>query len=535
MWRRRLPSSLRQRRRRLADLRAGPVPSELPKLEPAPAAVRRHANSQLPDIVRPDLAAADMAPAASGPVARLAVPLAEPAPDRPSTATTAGHDAPCMLAGPPLVKQSREVRIALKPARAGVAAVPDALEPQAGRIDLEELSVRISGHNLALARLAGRLQAGGIWQFDALTVALGDLEDLSARRGDLTLYWDLISDEQRLAVGVLDSPAAAVSLLSARISAARGAARPARRRSHRGGPSAGRRVRRPLAPVGATGRQRREIILPGPCRARSAPHGPLGGGVGGYDQASLPAAPCAKLPCRTCSNRRATRFPLSRPACALAAHATRSESCPVRGGDHAARPAIGPGRRRHGQNPGGDLSHCRADPPAAPAPERILAVTFTNKAAAEMQAARGGPAGQAAAAQARDFHVSLAVRPRFCGVTPAGWAIRRNLPSTIGATRKAWPGRPCAKSRWPTPCCGPGDLLNHHQPLEMPVVRPDRPPSVAATDKEHLAAIGLSPLSKRPQGRWSRSISTICCCAPKSCSSVSPTFAGPKPAASPTC
>ncbi len=128
---------------------------------------------------------------------------------------------PRSLADPPLVRQSREVRIALKPARAGVAAVPDALEPQAGRIDLDELSVRISGHNLALARLAGRLQAGGVWQFEALTTAVGELEDLSARRGDLTLYWDLIGDEQRVAVGVLDSPAAAISLLSARISAAR--------------------------------------------------------------------------------------------------------------------------------------------------------------------------------------------------------------------------------------------------------------------------------------------------------------------------
>ncbi len=200
------------------------MPVDPPKLEPAPAAVgTRRTTSQLPD-VRPEWTQAE--PAASGPrhadAASGAQHLATagPAP----LPAQAEADVPRPLAARPLVKQSREVRVALKPARAGIAAVPDALEPQAGRIDLDELSVRISGHNLALARLAGRLQDANVWQLAQLTDAVGELEDLSARRGDLTLYWDLISDEQRLVVGVLDSPSAALSMLSRKISASRVAA-----------------------------------------------------------------------------------------------------------------------------------------------------------------------------------------------------------------------------------------------------------------------------------------------------------------------
>ena len=86
--------------------------------------------------------------------------------------------------------------------------------------------------------------------------------------------------------------------------------------------------------------------------------------------------------------------------------------------------------------------------------ERILAVTFTNKAAERNAAAGRRPAGQATARTAGDLHLPLALRAHpAAAYQPAGLS-RASSPSTTGATRKASPARPCARSRWPTACCG---------------------------------------------------------------------------------
>ena len=227
---------------RLADVRPKRLRIEQPHLEPAPAASgQRRFTSHLPPLAGPDssgsplanptsvVAATDPAP----PVATPQVPsVAAPASAaRPPSASVAEGDAPRSLENRPLVKQSREIHLALKPVLRpdepqSVAARPkgDSLEPQAGKVDLDELSVRIAGHNLALARLAGRLQDNGPWTIDQLTAGVAELEDLTARRGDLMLYWDLIGDEERISVGTLQLPATTITLLGAKISAARVAA-----------------------------------------------------------------------------------------------------------------------------------------------------------------------------------------------------------------------------------------------------------------------------------------------------------------------
>ncbi len=208
---------------RLADVRPNRARVELPKLEPAPAAAGgRHNLSQLPEL-------GASAPHVSVP--RVSAVQAPATAVRPPAASVAEVDPPRTLESKPLVKQSREVRVALKPAQqpadpgpVAVRTKGDSLEPQAGKIDLDELSVRIAGHNLALARLAGRLQDGGLWTLEQLGAGVADLEDLTARRGDLMLYWELIGDEERVSVGSLQSAAGTITQLGAKISAARVAA-----------------------------------------------------------------------------------------------------------------------------------------------------------------------------------------------------------------------------------------------------------------------------------------------------------------------
>ena len=76
-----------------------------------------------------------------------------------------------------------------------------------------------------------------------------------------------------------------------------------------------------------------------------------------------------------------------------------------------------------------------------------------------------------------------------CGGTSRTLATRRASLSTIAATRKASPARPCARSKWPRRLLKPGDLLYLISRWKNNSIRPDaggrRSPQ---TDKEHLAA-----------------------------------------------
>ncbi len=87
-------------------------------------------------------------------------------------------------------------------------------------------------------------------------------------------------------------------------------------------------------------------------------------------------------------------------------------------------------------------------------PSRILAVTFTNKAAARNAGAGRGAAGQAAARTARDLDVSLAVRAHPAAARHAARLSGASSRSTTAAIRRASRERRCARSKWPTSICG---------------------------------------------------------------------------------
>ncbi len=109
------------------------------------------------------------------------------------------------------------------PANASVertASSKQRTESAAASIDLMELYDRLSGYKVAVAALNGRLQNPEPMSSVELTPLVEALDELITRRGDLMLYLKLVADDSG-SVQRLESPAAAVSLLSAKISAAR--------------------------------------------------------------------------------------------------------------------------------------------------------------------------------------------------------------------------------------------------------------------------------------------------------------------------
>lgn len=91
----------------------------------------------------------------------------------------------------------------------------------AGRINLDELSARIAGANLALRALEAELDEQRPWNARRLRSLIDRLEILVVRSNDLATFRGLLSPQERALVGRLESPQPAISLLAARIFEAR--------------------------------------------------------------------------------------------------------------------------------------------------------------------------------------------------------------------------------------------------------------------------------------------------------------------------
>ena len=78
--------------------------------------------------------------------------------------------------------------------------------PEKVEILADELSARIGGCNLAFRELEADLNEKGDWTAARLEPLADRLKLLVTRRGDLQLYRDAITDEQRATVDALASP-----------------------------------------------------------------------------------------------------------------------------------------------------------------------------------------------------------------------------------------------------------------------------------------------------------------------------------------
>jgi hypothetical protein len=194
-----------------------------PGLEPTPdLAGRRRASGELPELAHRNPPAD--APHSSAPQGTLSsVTASSVTAQRPVSAALADNSPGRSSDARPLERQPRQPHTAMRPiAQVAELQHDGPVADSAGHsIDLDELAVRIAGHNLALARLSGRLQDKELWTADQLAAGLAELEELTARRQDLLLYWELVAKRERSTVRELHSTAPAVALLGAKIIASR--------------------------------------------------------------------------------------------------------------------------------------------------------------------------------------------------------------------------------------------------------------------------------------------------------------------------
>lgn len=164
-----------------------------------------------PNSTTPPVAVSPTVPGNSSITRRAQGQIGSPIEDRPQSHAATSAVSPRVIAP----------STAAKPVTAAkqVADVPDHTSP-AVEVDLDELSIRITGYNLALRSLASRLDENAPSVAD-LEDELQELADLVARRGDLLLYCQLLPASTRQQLSSLDSFAAVVAKLAGKISAAR--------------------------------------------------------------------------------------------------------------------------------------------------------------------------------------------------------------------------------------------------------------------------------------------------------------------------
>jgi hypothetical protein len=107
-----------------------------------------------------------------------------------------------------------------EPTRFPEPDIQPAPEPQVA-VDLYELTIRVKAYNLTLKDLTNTLHGEEIWTAKRLSESLEELDQLSQRREQLTLYRDVISTAEQTQSGQLETLDGAIALLGAKIFAAR--------------------------------------------------------------------------------------------------------------------------------------------------------------------------------------------------------------------------------------------------------------------------------------------------------------------------